>query len=243
MIGAYGRLAGVYDALTADIPHHSYAAFISGIAGGLRGKRVLDAACGTGAMAIAFAKLGAKVQAFDASSAMLGAALQNTQQAGETVAFFTAQLTRFQAHPAELVTCVCDGVNYLHKAGQLEQFIACARQVLPPGGLLVFDVSTHYKLSNMDGQLYYEDTPEVTYFWRNRLSKKTGILTMELTFFEKAGEGYRRFDECHRQRLYSQQELDQALRQAGFTASFYNNYTLAPPNRDTLRLTVVAVKQ
>lgn len=242
----YSALARFYDGLTKDIPSDKWAAFIEKQAGGLKGKRVLDAACGTGKITVQLAKRGAQVAGFDASQEMLWAADAALKQAGVAATLFTGRLESFSAHTADIITCCNDGVNYLLKPADVKGFFACAQKVLAPGGLLIFDVSSPGKLTGMANQLFFEETDALSYFWQNSFSEKTGVLTMDITLFEgQEGGLYTRREERHRQRAHQKEELEGHLSQAGFAPfAWYAGYTTKkdPDWYKTSRVTCVAKK-
>lgn len=69
----------------------------------------------------------------------------------------------------------------------------------------------------LNGQLYYEDRENVSYFWRNEFLPQHRLMNMELTFFVRKKNGeYTRFDETHVQRCYTEAELRALLHTAGF---------------------------
>ena len=59
---------------------------------------------------------------------------------------------------------------------------------------------------------------------------------MELTFFERQGELYRRFTERHIQRAHGTGELLKAMCRAGFDAEAYDFETMEPVKPDSERV-------
>ena len=93
----------------------------------------------------------------------------------------------------------------------------------------------------MDGQLYFDDGEELSCFWQNALEGDR--LRMELTFFVREGERYRRFDEEHLQYLYENERLERALEEAGFVRiSSWGAFTREPPAAGCDRVQFCAVK-
>ena len=139
---AYDGFAPYYDAFTA---HHDYGAWTAALEqlareAGLRGRRLLDLACGTGKSFLPFADRGYDVTACDVSPAMLELA---RAKARTGVRLLTADVRDLPALGAfDLVTWLDDAVNYLHDAGELEAAFAGVRRNLAPGGVLVFDANT-----------------------------------------------------------------------------------------------------
>lgn len=102
----YDAVADVYDLLTAGQAHASWLASIERLARdhGLRGRRVLDVACGTGKSFLPLLDLGYDVVACDLSGAM--AALARDAARGRA-AVHVADMRRLPAFgPVDLVLCL-----------------------------------------------------------------------------------------------------------------------------------------
>jgi len=84
---AYDAFAPFYDAFTADYNHDSWMADVEAWAraAGLRGGRVLDVACGTGASFVPLLRRGYDVCACDISPAMVARAREKLDRRGEAV--------------------------------------------------------------------------------------------------------------------------------------------------------------
>ena len=105
------------------------------------------------------------------------------------------------------------------------------------GGLLLFDISSQYKLENILGcNTFAEDEPAGAYIWKNNYDPESRLIEMELTFFERQGELYRRFTERHIQRAHGVDELLSALNRAGFDAEAYDFETMDPVKPDSERV-------
>jgi SAM-dependent methyltransferase len=139
---AYDALAPHYDAFTA---HHDYDQWTTTLerlahARGLRGRRMLDVACGTGKSFLPFLERGYDVTACDVSEAMLRlAALKAGDRARLEVHDMRALPT---LGSFDFVCCLDDAVNYLLDTDELTAALASLRRNLAPGGVVVFDVNT-----------------------------------------------------------------------------------------------------
>ena len=71
MSNSYGRFAEVYDALMTDIPYAAYVEWVKEHAPAANNQNLLDIGCGTGVMAVEFAKAGYNVSGLDLSEEML----------------------------------------------------------------------------------------------------------------------------------------------------------------------------
>lgn len=245
----YGGFAEVYDRLM--VPDFDYEAWANYIHRLLHKhsepvKNVLDCACGTGLITARLAKLGYNMTGVDMSEEMLARASENARSAGVKIPFVKMDMCALHLHrPQDAIISTCDGVNYLQSLGELRGFLSSAHSSLKPGGLLLFDVSTRYKLEHVLGNnTFTEDTRDLAYIWRNTFERKTGLCEMELTLFIREGETYRRVQERHLQRGHTLDEIRAALEDAGFSSiSFYDAFTEEPPHQKSERVQVSAVRQ
>jgi SAM-dependent methyltransferase len=139
---AYQSCAGYYDLLTADYDHEGWLSTIEQLAlrHGLRGRRVLDVACGTGKSAAPLLRRGYELSACDLAPAMVRRA---QMRLGSRADVFVSDM---RSLPTErtyaLLTCLDDAVNYLVMEDDLAVAMRSFASVLEPGGLAIFDLNT-----------------------------------------------------------------------------------------------------
>ncbi len=139
---AYDAIAPAYDALTADYGHGPWVERIVELARahGLRGRRAVDLACGTGRSSAPLLDLGFSLTAVDGSPAM---ALLAEERLGPGAEVHVADLRRLpDLGPFDLATCLCDSLNYVTDEDGLAAALEGIARLLAPGGLLAFDVNT-----------------------------------------------------------------------------------------------------
>lgn len=86
----------------------------------------------------------------DISEDMLGVASEKLRKNGLTVPLICMDMAEFCVHtPADAILCACDGVNYLTSVERTAAFFSSSFRALKPGGTLLFDVSTKYKLERI----------------------------------------------------------------------------------------------
>src|ERR687896_710143 len=120
---AYERLAPYYDELTREHDYEAWTGHLEAAANqfGLHGRRLLDAACGTGKSFLPFLRRGYDVTAFDISPGMVE--LARAKAPG--VELFVADLRTVEAIGRfDLITCLDDSLNYLTGDGELEAALA-----------------------------------------------------------------------------------------------------------------------
>jgi len=138
----YDCLASIYDLLTAGYGHDRWLAEIERLARthGLRGKRLLDVACGTGSSFLPLLHAGYRVTACDLSPEMARRARQKSQGRATVLVADMRRLT-VRGH-FDLITCLDDAINHLAAGEEVVDALAGMRSNLDPRGVLVFDVNT-----------------------------------------------------------------------------------------------------
>lgn len=246
---AYDEFAAYYDRLMADVDYDAWAAYLAGLLreGGVQpDQAVFDCACGTGEITLRLHKAGYRMTGADVSETMLAQAQQKARKAGAAIPFVRQAMQELSVHkPVSAITCACDGVNYLLTQKDVSRFFSGANRALKDGGLLLFDISSAYKLEKiLGGQTFGEDEPTCTYLWQNCFDEQSRLLEMRLAFFTPDGKGaYKRFDERHVQRAHTKEELTALLEQSGFTVEgVYEAFTRNPASEQSERIQFVARK-
>ncbi len=238
----YERFAKLYDALMRDVDYDAWAAYINGFLP--PACSVAECACGTGELSLRLANAGHKLTGIDISREMLAVASEKARKDGKNIPFVCMDMRHFSLHkPVDAVLCACDGVNYLNSREAAADFFRAADKALKPGGLLLFDISSRFKLSTILGcNSFVEDDGDNAYIWKNYYDAETKLIEMRLSFFTREGKNYTRFTETHVQRAHSVTELSNALKQTGFDAKVYDAFTRSAPGEDSERIQFVAVK-
>lgn len=221
--GAYDAFARAYDAYTADYEYDRWIAAVLGTAGelGLRGREVLDAACGTANSTLPLIRRGLDVSACDLSPAMVAEArrkLPDRRRVGVADMRALALEQRF-----DLVTCLDDGVNYLLGERDLRAGLGGLARSLRPGGLLVFDVNTLGTLRAAYSGVHEYETGDWRFRWTGRSSRTapsgciaSGALTIEARRRMGRRWSWRRASRAvHRQAHHERQRLHDALEASG----------------------------
>src|SRR3954453_10255266 len=139
---AYDALAPSYDLLTDGYDYDRWIGELLRWARehGLRGRRALDVACGTGKSFVPLLEAGFDVVGCDESHGMLAVA------AGKVPDPRALHRNDMRALPTlgsfDLVTCIDDAINHLLTEDEVRDALASMARNLAPGGLLVFDVNT-----------------------------------------------------------------------------------------------------
>ena len=89
----------------------------------------------------------------------------------------------------------------------------------------------------MDGQVFLDEDDDVYCVWRGEFDEETNICSYGMDLFQRRGSLWLRSFEEHREYAYSRQQLEQYLRDAGFThIAVYGDRVFAPPAEGEQRI-------
>jgi SAM-dependent methyltransferase len=152
----YDTLADVYDWIVPEpltTPEGSAAAFAPYLGGLEGGARVLDCACGTGAVAVGLALRGCDVVATDASPGMVRRTRALAAEHGAAVDARVArweELDRLRLAPFDAVLCVGNSLTHAPGHDGRRAALRAMGAMLKPGGLLVV-TSRNWELVRAEG--------------------------------------------------------------------------------------------
>jgi SAM-dependent methyltransferase len=219
-LAAYEALAPYYDLFTASYEHERWLAQLEALAQehGLAGRKVLDAACGTGSSFLPWLPRGYEVTGCDLSPAMLGRARERA--AGERVELRLADLRSLpQLGQFDLATCLDDALNYLLSTRDLARALAGLARNLRPGGLLIFDLNTLATYRETFCRDSVREEGGVLFCWRGRGDPQSGAASISSALLEvfapERQSMWRRISSRHVQRHHPPALVRRVLCQAG----------------------------
>ena len=237
---AYKALAASYDRLTNDVDYEAVVAFYNQILRreGVTPRTVVDLACGTGSVAIILAKQGLQVTAVDLSEDMLTVASQKAVGMENPPRFVCQPLQALHLpRGVDFAVCALDSLDYITDPADCAQAIRRIYRALNPGGIFIFDVNTPEKLRAMDSQVFLDEDDEVYCVWRGEFDEKTNICSYGMDLFQREGECWYRSFEEHQEYAYSQEQLTEFLKDAGFThIEVYADRRLEAPGEGEQRI-------
>lgn len=216
---AYEAIAPVYDEFTA---HHNYDLWLGELMPklekhGIRGRRLLDVACGTGKSFIPMLEKGWRVTACDVSPAMVAIAREKVGDRAELSVADMRELPVFGEF--DVVFCLDDAVNYLLSGEELERALTGMRRNLGPGGLLMFDVNTLEAYRNFFAEEVVMERDGRRLIWKGLTSPDAAPGSIAEASFavepldDSAGPPIP--PELHRERHFPEAEILAAMAQAG----------------------------
>jgi SAM-dependent methyltransferase len=212
---AYETLAPFYDRFMSGC---RYDAWLDGIeewarAQGLRGKQLLDAACGTGNSFEPMLRKGYEVTAFDLSPAMVAEARRRAAGQAQIVVADMRDVpwtSRF-----DLITCIDDAINYLLTRDDLISALSSMRKALRPDGLLIFDTNSLATYRTAFAEQFETTSGPWHFRWRGEVHRDFPAGSIASATIEVVA-GDRSTLSWHVQRHWGVAELQSACREAGF---------------------------
>ncbi|MEA2309060.1 MAG: hypothetical protein QOI65_1346 [Thermoleophilaceae bacterium] len=212
---AYEPFARFYDRFTSD---YAYEHWMDGVdrwarGQGLRGRDLLDVACGTGKSFEPMLDRGYTVTACDISPAMVAEA---HRKHGSRAEVFIADMRRLPWRERfDLVTCMDDAVNYLLDDDDLLAALASMRRALRPGGIAVFDTNSLATYRTTFADTFEVRSGDTLFRWSGEGSSdfESGSLasaTIEIVAPDAPAESW------HVQRHWSVERIRAACEEAGF---------------------------
>jgi SAM-dependent methyltransferase len=185
---------------------------------------LLDVGCGSGQLAVYFARRGSTVLGLDCSAPMLERAAHNVARAGVDgrVLLQRADATCFEVERRfDVAVAIFNVVNHLPDEDALVAAFACVRRALVGSGVFVFDLNTRRLLETWSGcdSFGFAGPAGAERFVVRRRSydPERGVAWRELVCFEQQTDGsYRKRVGVSHNRAYSTSRVAALLEAAGF---------------------------
>lgn len=203
----YDVLASYYDALVEDAQARD--AWIELIEANIRGRSILDAACGSGDIAIELSRRGYAVTAFDCSEQMLAAAREKADS--DRVHWQLGDLRQMPDGTYDAIVCLCDSFNYLLSEEEVRHFFAQCQKRLSEAGVLIVDMHSMDRLAEFAEE--YNETGVVNghdYQWT--IESEDDRIYQSFAFYENDGSVQL---EQHVQRVYAPEWIAEQLTACG----------------------------
>jgi len=195
-------------------------------------RRVLDVGCGAGPLTAVLLQAGFEVTGIDQSAELLAIARAAVPKAR----FIHNSIYDAEIPPCEAILALGEPLTYHDEDADgdtlVRGFLERASDVLPPGGMLIFDVIelgepslTGRAWSSGDDWAVLVDTRE---------NQDSRTLVRDIQTFRRVDQFYRRGREMHRVRLFDTGALCKQLATCGFateTAQDYGAQRLGPRRR------------
>lgn len=183
---------------------------------GVADGKILDLGCGTGRLALTFARAGAQVCGVDPDADMIACAKEKS--VGMPIEWRVATLPQVDGNgDFDAITASLDVVNHITREDQLLDTFCAARRLLRRGGVLVFDINTEKKFREVygDNSYIFREAGALA-AWENEYDEKREICQFTVDVFTQKGEQYERRTDIIYERMYREEQIRLLLNTAGF---------------------------
>ena len=244
MTNEYTELSKFYEEIIYDENYHNWMQFIlNTVKTNTLGSKGLDVACGSGILTRLLKKSGFDITGIDISQDMLNVAQQKSYQEKLNIKYLKEDMKCLKSlDKVDFITVINDGLNYV-EGKYLQKTFKNFYNSLKKGGVLIFDVSSPYKLKNILGNNAFGDDGEnLSYLWLNSYDENTLSVDISLSIFEKCGEVYKRYNESQIQYAHSKETLLEKLQEVGFNLVSITDDFGNPLKENTQRILFVLKK-
>ena len=214
----YTSLARFYEKILFDKNYDSWTDYVvSLLKSQTTSKNGLDVACGSGILTRKLKKQGFSVVGIDVSEDMLFEAQRIANEENLSIKFLKQDMRNLKSfEKVGFITVINDGINYVNQS-DIEKTFKRFYTALNSQGVLIFDVSSEYKLKNvLSNNVFCDNSEDVSYIWFNELDESKNLVNIDLTIFEKNNDSYIRYDESQTQYIHDINSIVNALNSAGF---------------------------
>ena len=215
----YSALSRRYDVLTEDIPYEKFAAYYQEEFqrdGGVF-HLLLDLCCGTGTLTWLLAEKGFEMIGTDASDEMLSVAVQKSSPAAVHPLFLCQAAEELDLYgTVDAAVSSLDSINYISPP-HFPTVLKRLHLFIRPGGLFIFDIRSEKWLKQLDGGTFVDEKDDLLCLWRSDFEPENDTLRYGIDIFTRKGKLWERQEEEHTEYVYREAELEQMLRDAGFT--------------------------
>jgi len=225
----YEALAPVYDRLMGHVEYDEWADLILRVAsryGAGRNTDILELGAGTGVVGSMLRDMGYSYIASDRSFSMCRVA---NDKRSLPVCVADARRLPFLKRFG-MVLFLYDGINYLHTMDDYRKLFASVYDVLAPGGLFLFDVTTRENsMRHFLNYLDFEDYGDFSYVRESYFEIAKSIQHNDFTIYRRSEENpdyYKKYTETHRQKVYSVPEIERMIPAKRFeTLGIWDGYS------------------
>lgn len=246
---SYTSFAKVYDLFMDNIPYGEWCKYVLELLSqyGITDGIVLDLGCGTGTFTELLADAGYDMIGIDNSEEMLNIAMEKRIQSGFDILYLLQDMREFELYgTVAAIVSICDSINYILNYEELVKVFSLVNNYLDPNGIFIFDLNTKYKYEELLGDTTIAENRETSSFiWDNYYYEEEKINEYELTLFIRREDAlYEKYVETHYQKIYSLDEIQSALDEAGLKLiTAYDAFTNNPTHEKSERIYIIACKK
>lgn len=241
----YEKFSYSYDRMMKNVNYPRWTQYIESLFKkyGSYPRKILDLACGTGALTLLLSSNGYEMTGLDRASGMLDIAREKAVSQGLEITFQHGNMLDFQFdREFDAVVCTYDSINYACSEEELVQTFESVASHLSHKGLFIFDVTTERNIvEHFHNKTFSENHQDYSYIWKNNYLFHSKMCRTFLTFFIQEGDLFRRYEEVHNQRIFEVHTVNQLLQKTGYKMlSAFDIYTFNRWTRNSDRINFTA---
>lgn len=240
----YEDFSYIYDKLSFDLDYKGYANNILELVEkyNIKKENMLELAAGSGMLTNYFFDEFKNIDALDISPDMLNVFANKYDNDNVNLIYY--DMVEFE-NPGkyDLIVILLDSINYVTDPKELKKLFTNCYKNLKEDGLLVFDINSEYKMTEIFGSnCYVYEYEDIFYTWDNFY--EDDLVDMHLNFFVENEDGsYKRIYEYQQERVYKTAEVNNMVEQAGFKdIKTYDEDDFDDVRDDSQRILFSAVK-
>ena len=209
----YDALAPIYDRLMYHVEYDEWIELIAKVVNryGRNDPKILEIGAGTGVVGSLLKGMGYRYTGSDLSIAMCREA---KRLRGVPVCAADARHLPFR-QCFDVALFLYDGINYMMTLDEYRKLFASVYDVLLPGGLFLFDITTQENsLRHFIHYIDFEDYGDVSYVRRSYFDDIRLIQHNDFTIYRLSDDShpyYEKFIETHVQKIFSVPEIEKAV--------------------------------
>lgn len=240
----YEDFSYIYDKLSFDIDYEGYAKNILSLVDkyNIKKENMLELAAGSGMLTQYFIDEFKNIDALDISTDMLNVFASKYDNNNVNLIYY--DMLEFEnPNKYDLIVILLDSINYVTDQKELKKLFNNCYKNLKDNGLLVFDINSEYKMTEIFGSnCYIYEYEDIFYTWDNFY--EDDLVDMHLNFFvENENGSYDRIYEYQQERVYSIEEIKNMVSKSGFEEiKIYDEDDFSSIKEDSQRILISAVK-
>ena len=240
----YEDFSYIYDKLSFDLDYEGYANNILKLVNqyNIKKENMLELAAGSGMLTKYFFDEFENIDALDISPDMLNVFANKYDNDNINLIYY--DMVEFEnSGKYDLIVILLDSINYVTDPKDLQKLFNNCYKNLKDEGLLVFDINSEYKMTQVFGSnCYVYEYEDIFYTWDNFY--EDDLVDMHLNFFVENEDGsYDRIYEYQQERIYRTNEVTKMVEQAGFKdLKTYDEDDFGNVKDDSQRILFSAVK-
>lgn len=184
---------------------------------GIPATRLLDVACGTGALALLLRPYGWRIWAIDGSAGMVRQARKKCSPFRSSISIGQQDMRSLKLRSrVNVCTCMFDSLNHLLTPRDLDRTIRGVAQALSPGGWFIFDVNNEECYRTLWNGVQAVEHPEFTLRLENHYSPSFSLARSDVFLHWKVKARRRDEHEIVTERCHSPAILAASLAKRGF---------------------------